>query len=124
MSATGSPGLLAACRIADGTVTSSIHRRHRAIELRRFLAKTDIAVPNDLGMGERVRFGVGGCGLRLRVAAVSSRWRQSRLDELLDWLFCERAVVRMRVRRSSTSSAGWKRSPANARYCSGPPPRG
>ena len=40
--------LFAAFNIADGTVISSIHRRHRAIEFKKFLAKIDAEVPEDL----------------------------------------------------------------------------
>ena len=40
--------LFAAFNIADGTVISSIHRRHRAVELKKFLAKIDAEVPDDL----------------------------------------------------------------------------
>jgi transposase len=44
----GVTSLFAAFNIADGTVISSIHRRHRAIEFRKFLAKIDAEVPDDL----------------------------------------------------------------------------
>jgi hypothetical protein len=40
--------LFAAFNIADGTVISSIHRRHRAIEFKKFLAKIDTEIPDDL----------------------------------------------------------------------------
>ena len=40
--------LFAAFNIDDGTVISSIHRRHRAIEFRKFLVKIDKSVPADL----------------------------------------------------------------------------
>ena len=40
--------LFAASTIADGTVISELHRRHRAIEFRKFLAAIDKAVPADL----------------------------------------------------------------------------
>jgi hypothetical protein len=40
--------LFAAFNIADGTVISSIHRRHRAVEFKKFLAKIDAEVPDDL----------------------------------------------------------------------------
>ena len=44
----GITSLFAASSIADGTVISEIHRRHRAIEFRKFLASIDKAVPADL----------------------------------------------------------------------------
>ena len=44
----GTTSLFAAFNTADGTVISSIHRRHRAIEFRKFLAKIDAAVPEHL----------------------------------------------------------------------------
>jgi transposase len=40
--------LFAAFNIADGTVISELHRRHRAIEFRKFLVRIDKAVPADL----------------------------------------------------------------------------
>ena len=44
----GITSLFAAFNIADGTVISELHRRHRAIEFRKFLASIDKAVPADL----------------------------------------------------------------------------
>jgi len=44
----GTTSLFAAFNTADGTVISSLHRRHRAIELRKFLTKIDTEVPSDL----------------------------------------------------------------------------
>src|SRR6185437_8478329 len=44
----GTSSLFAAFNIADGTVISELHRRHRAVEFRRFLAAIDKAVPADL----------------------------------------------------------------------------
>jgi len=44
----GVTNLFAAFNVADGTVISSIHRRHRAIEFKKFLAKIDAEVPDDL----------------------------------------------------------------------------
>ena len=41
-------GGVAAFNTADGTVLSSIHRRHRAIEFKKFLTKIDVEVPNEL----------------------------------------------------------------------------
>jgi len=41
----GITSLFAAFNIADGTVISELHRRHRAIEFRKFLARIDKAVP-------------------------------------------------------------------------------
>jgi hypothetical protein len=40
--------LFAACNIADGTVISHVHRHHRAIEFRKFLARMGKAVPAGL----------------------------------------------------------------------------
>jgi len=40
-------GGVAAFNTADGTVISSIHRRHRAIEFKKFLAKIDTEVPDE-----------------------------------------------------------------------------
>ena len=37
--------LFAAFNTADGTVISSVHRRHRAVEFRTFLAKIDAEAP-------------------------------------------------------------------------------
>ena len=44
----GTTSLFAAFNTADGTVISSIHRRHRAVEFKKFLAKIDIEVPDNL----------------------------------------------------------------------------
>src|ERR1035437_2457925 len=44
----GTTSLFAAFNTADGTVISSNHRRHRAVEFKKFLAKIDIEVPGDL----------------------------------------------------------------------------
>jgi len=44
----GTTSLFAAFNIADGTVISELHRRHRAIEFRKFLISIDKAVPADL----------------------------------------------------------------------------
>jgi len=44
----GITSLFAAFNIADGTVISELHRRHRAIEFRKFLAAIDKAVPAEL----------------------------------------------------------------------------
>jgi transposase len=44
----GTTSLFAAFNTADGTVISSLHRRHRAVEFRKFLAKIDAQVPEHL----------------------------------------------------------------------------
>jgi len=44
----GTTSLFAAFNTADGTVISSIHRRHRAVEFKKFLTKIDAQVPDDL----------------------------------------------------------------------------
>ena len=44
----GTTSLFAALNVADGTVIASTHRRHRATEFRKFLAKIDTQVPADL----------------------------------------------------------------------------
>src|SRR5690349_15192489 len=44
----GTTSLFAAFNIADGKVISSLHRRHRAAEFRKFLARIDKAVPAGL----------------------------------------------------------------------------
>ena len=44
----GVTSLFAAFNIADGTVISEIHRRHRAIEFKKFLVTIDKAVPAEL----------------------------------------------------------------------------
>jgi transposase len=44
----GITSLFAAFNIADGTVISQVHRRHRAIEFKKFLTAIDKAVPADL----------------------------------------------------------------------------
>ncbi|QGU07043.1 hypothetical protein COCCU_05485 [Corynebacterium occultum] len=44
----GTTSLFAALNVADGTVISSIHRRHRAVEFKKFLAKIDKTVPEHL----------------------------------------------------------------------------
>lgn len=40
--------LFAAFNIADGTVISELHRRHRAVELKKFLVAIDKAVLEEL----------------------------------------------------------------------------
>ena len=44
----GTTTLFAAMNVADGTVISSLHRRHRATEFKKFLTKIDEQVPEDL----------------------------------------------------------------------------
>ncbi len=44
----GTSSLFAAFNIADGTVISELHRRHRAVEFRKFLVAIDKAVPAEL----------------------------------------------------------------------------
>lgn len=44
----GTTTLFAALNIADGTVIASTHRRHRAVEFKKFLTKIDQEVPADL----------------------------------------------------------------------------
>ena len=44
----GTTSLFAAFNVADGTVISSLHRRHRSIEFKKFLTKIDAEVPADL----------------------------------------------------------------------------
>jgi len=42
--------VFAAFDIADGTVISSLHRRHRSIEFKKFVTKIDEQVPTDLAV--------------------------------------------------------------------------
>ncbi|MGZ4521287.1 MAG: IS630 family transposase, partial [Mycobacteriaceae bacterium] len=44
----GPSSLFAACNTKDGSVLSSMHRRHRAVEFKKFLAKIDARVPDHL----------------------------------------------------------------------------
>ena len=44
----GTTSLFAAFNTADGTVISSLHRRHRTVEFKKFLAKIDAEVPEHL----------------------------------------------------------------------------
>jgi len=44
----GTTSLFAAFNTADGTVISSLHRRHRAVEFKKFLTKIDAQVPDHL----------------------------------------------------------------------------
>ena len=44
----GTTSLFAAFNIEDGTVISSAHRRHRAVEFKKFLQKIDVEVPAEL----------------------------------------------------------------------------
>jgi len=44
----GTTSLFAAFNTTDGSVISSLHRRHRSIEFKKFLAKIDATVPADL----------------------------------------------------------------------------
>src|SRR6202034_688904 len=44
----GTTSLFAAFNIEDGTVISSVHRRHRTIEFKKFLQKLDAEIPADL----------------------------------------------------------------------------
>jgi transposase/transcriptional regulator with XRE-family HTH domain len=44
----GTTSLFAALNIQDGTVIASTHRRHRAVEFKKFLAKIDTEVPDGL----------------------------------------------------------------------------
>lgn len=44
----GTTTLFAAMKVADGTVISSLHRRHRATEFKKFLIKIDDKVPDGL----------------------------------------------------------------------------
>ncbi len=42
--------MFAALEVATGKVIGSLHRRHRAVEFKKFLAKLDKEVPADLGV--------------------------------------------------------------------------
>jgi transposase len=44
----GTTSLFAAFNVSDGTVISSTHRRHRAVEFKKFLSKIDSQVPKHL----------------------------------------------------------------------------
>ncbi len=44
----GTTSLFAAFNVADGTVISSLHRRHRSVEFKKFLTKIDTEIPADL----------------------------------------------------------------------------
>ena len=44
----GTTSLFAAFNTIDGTVISSIHRRHRSVEFKKFLARIDAEVPDEL----------------------------------------------------------------------------
>jgi transposase/transcriptional regulator with XRE-family HTH domain len=44
----GTTSLFAAFNTEDGTVISSLHRRHRTVEFKKFLSKIDCEVPDDL----------------------------------------------------------------------------
>lgn len=44
----GTTSLFAALNVADGTVIAATHRRHRAVEFRKFLTRIDAEVPADL----------------------------------------------------------------------------
>ncbi|MCU4183419.1 hypothetical protein K6U06_03535 [Acidiferrimicrobium sp. IK] len=44
----GTTSLFAAFNTSDGSVISSLHRRHRPIEFKKFLAKIDATVPDGL----------------------------------------------------------------------------
>jgi transposase len=46
----GTTTLFAALNTADGSVITSLHRRHRAVEFKKFLAKIDTEVPDDLAV--------------------------------------------------------------------------
>jgi transposase len=46
----GTTSLFAAFNTSDGTVISSLHRRHRSVEFRKFLAKIDAEVPAGLAV--------------------------------------------------------------------------
>jgi transposase/transcriptional regulator with XRE-family HTH domain/DNA-binding CsgD family transcriptional regulator len=46
----GTTSLFAAFNTADGSVISSLHRRHRSIEFKNFLIKIDNEVPDDLAV--------------------------------------------------------------------------
>jgi hypothetical protein len=51
----GVTGPFAAFNIATGEVISGLHRRHRRIEVRKFLITIDKAVPDELGHPSRLR---------------------------------------------------------------------
>ena len=46
----GTTSLFAAFNTADGTVISSLHRRHRTVEFKKFLTKIDAEVPEHLNV--------------------------------------------------------------------------
>jgi transposase len=46
----GTTSLFAAFNTGDGSVISALHRRHRAIEFKKFLARIDEVVPGDLAV--------------------------------------------------------------------------
>ena len=51
----GTTDLFAAFNIADGTVISSLHRRHRSTEFKKFLARIDQNVPAGPGGAHGLR---------------------------------------------------------------------
>ena len=51
----GTTSLFAAFDTSDGKVITSLHRRHRTVEFRKFLNKIDQEVPDHLGRASRVR---------------------------------------------------------------------
>jgi transposase len=44
----GTTSLFAALNVEDGTVISALHRRHRAVEFKKFLTKIDTEIPDHL----------------------------------------------------------------------------
>lgn len=56
----GATSLFAAMNVQDGTVITSTHRRHRAVDFRKILAKIDQQVPDDVD----VHVVCDNCGIR------------------------------------------------------------
>ena len=72
----GTTSLFAAYNIADGSVISSTHRRHRAIEFKKFLVKIDSQVPEHLASNHRGDAELGLIALSGRVWAVGEAGRR------------------------------------------------
>ncbi len=79
----GTTSLFAAFNTADGTVISSVHRRHRTIEFKKFLAKIDAEVPTTstciscVTTTERTRPPRSRAGLRATPASTSTTRRRT-----------------------------------------------
>ena len=127
----GTTQLFAAFNTADGTVISSLHRRHRSTEFKKLLAKIDQEVPADLDVHaictdtysthkESRRENMAGgsppgsrCTSLQRIPAGSTRWSGCSRS-FHPKTSCNTAITTASSNWKQTSTADWASTPFTA----------